>query len=116
VSKKKDYFTVPAVTIAKLYSNTILVILNNRISIIGGRDDVDNNLYTSWDASVRPRWRLRQRSVRDHPIPGSVEGISIHREVWTDAVNFDRLEVEFAPNPTEAGENETLPMTKVTGL
>jgi hypothetical protein len=41
--KQHFYFAVPTIVVAKLYSNTMLLILNNRIVIIGGRDEVEND-------------------------------------------------------------------------
>jgi hypothetical protein len=103
--KTKLYFPVPAVIIAKLYSNTMLVILNNRINIIGGRDEVERINFISSRGEVVsnywvPRrvglpWRLRKRSRREEPTPGG--GVIVLTETWSDAPNKTSLQVVSFP-------------------
>ncbi|KIJ36587.1 hypothetical protein M422DRAFT_124423, partial [Sphaerobolus stellatus SS14] len=38
----QDYHTAPALTLAKLYSNTLLVVFNSRLRIVGGRGSDEN--------------------------------------------------------------------------
>ncbi|KAK7455826.1 hypothetical protein VKT23_010860 [Stygiomarasmius scandens] len=43
----QTYYTTPSLIIPKLYANTLLVILNSRFRIVGGRDDEDYSNMTS---------------------------------------------------------------------
>lgn len=36
---KTNYYTVPVLVIAKLYCNTLLVLFNSRMRIVGGREE-----------------------------------------------------------------------------
>ncbi|KAF9457981.1 hypothetical protein BDZ94DRAFT_1174575, partial [Collybia nuda] len=48
--KNSFYFIVPYLTISKLYSNTLVLMLNNRVAIPGGRNDIksDNTIISWW--------------------------------------------------------------------
>jgi len=96
-----------AVTIyvgVKLYSNTILVIFNGRMSIVGGRHDVDHE-FSSHTMSTRlgSRWRRRKQSVDQRAVSGNTERVNVRTEVWIDAINSDRLEIAHSKH---AGELE----------
>ena len=41
----KAYYTVPTIVLAKLYSNSLMVLLNARIRIVGGRE-TDHGIHT----------------------------------------------------------------------
>lgn len=103
--KHNPYFAVPSVVVAKLYSNTMLLILNNRIVIVGGREQAESYLPSRWSARVGSRWKLVSKSKRVDPMSSITDGVSVFTEVWTDAANSDRLEVvsasfQFYQKPT----------------
>ncbi|TFK33125.1 hypothetical protein BDQ12DRAFT_447194 [Crucibulum laeve] len=42
--KEGGYFVIPCVSLGKLYSNSMMALLNSRIQIIGGRNTVDSTM------------------------------------------------------------------------
>jgi hypothetical protein len=49
-----DSFIVPGVTISKVYANTMLMILNNRLRIVGGRiEERQESMEDKTDVSFR---------------------------------------------------------------
>lgn len=90
--KHNTYFAVPSVIVAKLYSNTMLVILNNRIAVVGGRDQAEN-FPPLRSARMGSRWWLLNKSKRAGLRLSTRDGVSGFNEVWTDAASSDRLEV-----------------------
>lgn len=93
------YYPVTAVIASKSYANTILVVLNNRINIIGGRNEIspgDHTVSSDWRAHrVGLPWRLRKKETKEAPErPGrSGDGITVVTEVWSDAPNLNILEI-----------------------
>lgn len=73
----------------------MLLILNDRIAIIGGRDDVEDSLKSehSPQEGTRWGWRLDSRSRREEQVPGSEGGITVLREIWGESAHGDHLEV-----------------------
>ncbi|KAF9466839.1 hypothetical protein BDZ94DRAFT_142429 [Collybia nuda] len=91
-SKKTTYFSIPCVMLAKLYSNTMLLILNNRMTIVGGRYQMDIN--ASSQASIGPPcWRIHAPSERGNPTPNMRNSGLIFKEIWSDETSSSRFEV-----------------------
>lgn len=92
---------VPYVALPKLYSNALTLILNNRITILGGRDDINlGNSVALWSTKTAPRWSIHARSKRVGPIPNEAGDNIVTHEVWRDAAtNSDCLEV-VSTSPT----------------
>lgn len=100
------YFPVTSVIVSKSYSNTILVILNNRVNIIGGRNEIepgDHSVSSNWSTHrIGLPWRLRsRREKRDGPAVSthSGDGIAVLTEVWSDVHNLHTLEVVSVSYP-----------------
>ncbi|KAF9463820.1 hypothetical protein BDZ94DRAFT_1235907 [Collybia nuda] len=91
------YFAVPALFITKVYSNTLLVVFNNRMSIIGGRQDVGpNEPSTPVITRMGLRWR-RHEVPQDIPqTPALVDAVHVRTEIWTDSISLDRLELRYS--------------------
>lgn len=78
--------------VSKFYSNTLLVTLNNRMRIRGGRRDCDHD-HDNNTPSQMQRWRQRKQSTpRSTP---SIMRIDVQREVHTviDISPPDHVEV-----------------------
>jgi hypothetical protein len=79
------YFTVTVALIAKLYSNTMLLILNNHMSIVGGRNEVESHfsIHVGFDIAT-PGWGVRhQGSKWEEPTPiRSVAPLYLVRSGW----------------------------------
>ncbi|KAF9467736.1 hypothetical protein BDZ94DRAFT_900072 [Collybia nuda] len=98
-SKGTTYHTVPALFMSKVYSNTMLVVFNNRMSIIGGRGDTDgsdSSILTI--ARLGSRWRRRKNSINSFKRASPMDAIHVRTEVWTDPINLDRLELTYSNN------------------
>ncbi|KAL0577829.1 hypothetical protein V5O48_004157 [Marasmius crinis-equi] len=55
--QKYPYHMLPSRCLAKLYANTLMVILNSRMRIQGSRDDPQpNHLYSGWSQSIDIRF------------------------------------------------------------
>ncbi|KAF9467588.1 hypothetical protein BDZ94DRAFT_1248484 [Collybia nuda] len=93
------YYPVTSVISSKSYSNTILVILNNRMNIIGGRNEIhmeDQDVTSNWSAHrVGLPWRLRKKEKKGGVgAPGRTgDGVTVLTEVWSDRHNLNTLEV-----------------------
>ncbi|TFK33123.1 hypothetical protein BDQ12DRAFT_715997 [Crucibulum laeve] len=44
LQKKGGYFVIPCLSLGKIYSNSMMAMLNNRIQIIGGRNTIDTSI------------------------------------------------------------------------
>jgi hypothetical protein len=90
-----NYYVAPSLTIAKLYSNTMMVLLNNRITVIGGRDDIEDESRFYREPPLDTRWRLRRRLRQESATSnvGDIGGIMVLTEIWTDAGHSENLEV-----------------------
>ncbi|KIJ36603.1 hypothetical protein M422DRAFT_34164 [Sphaerobolus stellatus SS14] len=90
----QDYHTAPALTLAKLYSNTLLVIFNSRLRIVGGRDNDDNSVELGSLGSgpfntrnidnTASQSRAAVSFIKPMERRLSVNGINIQKETWTD--------------------------------
>lgn len=79
---------IPAMIVANLYSNTMLLALNNRIAIIGGRDDQLIGPDYQYGIQDLSQWELRNRSGSESEQVTSRGGDTGLRE---DATGMDRL-------------------------
>lgn len=98
--------------IPKLYSNTLTLILNNRINIQGGRDDTDsgNGTVSLWSTNTTPSWRVRAGSKREDPTaPTASENAALH-EAWSEGTNSAHIEA-VSSSPT-IYSNESLMSTQ----
>ena len=80
-----SYHATVALTLAKLYSNSMLVILNSRIRIVGGRNSSSrsDNTFIELGTSGRHPVRFAPRSVGDVTTFGTV-GVHVQEETWVD--------------------------------
>jgi len=88
-----SYFIVPAVTMAKIYANTILVILNNRLEIANGRSEIQRERETNTYSLAERKLsfgRVFGRMPFPMESPPVVDMINIKKEVWTDIVDSER--------------------------
>ncbi|KAF9467735.1 hypothetical protein BDZ94DRAFT_1304945 [Collybia nuda] len=96
-STDTTYHTVPALFMSKVYSNTMLVVFNNRMSIIGGRGDTDTGDPSSFSiAWLGSRWRRQRGSWGGLKKASPMDAIHVRTEVWTDPINLDRLELSYS--------------------
>ncbi|KAF9462342.1 hypothetical protein BDZ94DRAFT_737716 [Collybia nuda] len=102
--KHSTYFVVSYMMISKLYSNTLLLILNNRLTITGGRSDVDQNHgIVMWNTNSAPNLYIQSRSNRglaDPPSP--TNDTLVLREIWRSNTNSDNDEVVYTANDFHA--------------
>lgn len=85
-----DAFIVPGVTISKVYANTMLMILNNRMRIIGGRiEERQESIDDKADVSFRnPTTSRTQIHVSRDRLTFRLNDISIRTDVERH-VDFD---------------------------
>ncbi|KAK0226592.1 hypothetical protein IW262DRAFT_1457833 [Armillaria fumosa] len=76
VFPEQTFYTVPALLIPKLYANSVYMVLNSRIRIIGGRD-----AYTSTDMSITTTM------IRDMTFEGTQPMDGMHCQVLVVAIN-----------------------------
>ncbi|KAF8643220.1 hypothetical protein AX16_009154 [Volvariella volvacea WC 439] len=76
VFQEKNYHTVPALTLAKLYSNTALAVLNSRIQIRGGRDDTGSS----------------QDLHQTVPTSTIAPVVNVQKNVWSDNISMSRID------------------------
>lgn len=94
----RAYFIIPVTCIAKLYSNTLLAILNSRMHIADGRNDPGFGEAQVDRLSGRGKlgWPNRNRlgfgASRGPPLVGC---ITVHTEVWTDDGEAGQVEVSL---------------------
>ena len=78
-------FPAVALTLAKLYSNSMLVILNSRIQIVGGRNNVDeNSISVDMYSTGKGRGPLRFARPRTVGTELSRGGVQITEQTWTE--------------------------------
>ncbi|KAF9467739.1 hypothetical protein BDZ94DRAFT_900411 [Collybia nuda] len=81
--KWSSYFIIPLMIVAKLYSNTMLLALNNRISIVGGRNE-----------HINPDYSLNMHDPSQREFHHDPEGKSTRRgniEVQENSTSIDQL-------------------------
>ncbi|KAI8980782.1 hypothetical protein BD414DRAFT_493265 [Trametes punicea] len=86
-----------ALTLAKLYSNSLLVLFNSRIRIVGGRG-MDASQPSELYASVLPKSQpgTTARTVNFNPhaqASGTLNGVQIHEQTWV-ATDSDSIELK----------------------
>ncbi|KAJ7159789.1 hypothetical protein C8R46DRAFT_1001993 [Mycena filopes] len=82
-----SYYTTPGGILPKLYANTILVIFNSRIQIVGGR----NGRPLSSEVISMPRFR---RDTTGHTESEDPTVVSITREVFSQSDLRDQVEMK----------------------
>ncbi|KAK0229045.1 hypothetical protein IW262DRAFT_1456338 [Armillaria fumosa] len=97
----QTFYTTPALLMPKLYANTVYMVLNSRIRIIGGRDT-----YTSSADMSVPTTILRDSSSPSSEDAGGAEG---HAPVVTIAFNND------SSHDYEMGQMNEKPQGGVSG-
>ncbi|KAK7051464.1 hypothetical protein VNI00_004438 [Paramarasmius palmivorus] len=78
VVQKYPFHMIPSRCLAKLYANTLMVILNSRIRIHGSRDEAKLNpgrMYSGWSQSVDIRFKHSTRSSTSGA--GSAQNLSV---------------------------------------
>jgi len=87
--RNEFYFIVPAVMMSKVYGNSVLVVLNNRLEIVNGRSEIQRELEIN-TFSLSERKVGFGRVFGRIPFPTKsvppVDKINIKKEVWTDIV------------------------------
>lgn len=86
----RTYYTTPALLMPKFYANTILVVLNSRFQILGGRSTLDSSSMLNMNSI--PTYLVRDsdnggNSGNSRTLQSSVV---IKREVFTDHGVDDR--------------------------
>jgi hypothetical protein len=79
--KGKSYYTVPSIVLAKFYSNSLMVLFNTRIQIIGARD-ARENLPLTMGISLSSM-HIRSDSTR-HSTVLRLDNIHVQEEVWVE--------------------------------
>jgi len=84
-----NYHTVPALILAKLYSNTCLAVLNSRFRILGGRDESSGEITISQTFLAQDSTSAAQakRFVNVHTTVTSDQ-----QSTWNDTIPMGRLE------------------------
>ncbi|KAJ7127864.1 hypothetical protein C8R44DRAFT_701277 [Mycena epipterygia] len=82
------YYTTPGGILPKLYANTILVVLNSRFHILGGRE---THVSTTSDTLSATRYGRNRAANSDSGQPSFIE---ITREVFSDGNSSDHVEMK----------------------
>lgn len=70
---------------SKLYTNTLVMILNNRLTVRGGRDDIDEgNNIALWGVNMTPIHSWPNRGSPPSPINDTL----VIREVWRESADI----------------------------
>jgi hypothetical protein len=87
------YHAAVALTLAKLYSNSMLVILNSRLTIPGGRNGGTDAITIDVSSHGRPKFATR----RTETTLTSVPGVHIQEQTWvsSDAIPLEPRMVRF---------------------
>ncbi|KAF8645730.1 hypothetical protein AX16_007598 [Volvariella volvacea WC 439] len=94
--RDRSYHTVPALILAKLYSNTCLAVLNSRMHIIGGRNANSND----HDIQNTSTYVANSGSIR-------IEGVSMRKDVWTDGTTMGAIkDAESSLERTRVSDQE----------
>ncbi|KAK1221249.1 hypothetical protein PQX77_015939 [Marasmius sp. AFHP31] len=92
VYPKEDFHITPALILAKLYSNSLLVVFNNRVKIKGGRgmESETSKVNMSFgDAPGTSRSRAPTNGV----------AYTVEESIWTDAIPMDNVRGNVAVKP-----------------
>lgn len=84
------YFVVPAISIAKLYSITIMATFNNRPNAVGGPPHVPDEEYRFDTATGKSTLDPISRDIRI--------GRTVVRQVWADGIPMSHVEVRESPD------------------
>jgi hypothetical protein len=85
----KSYYAVPSIVLAKFYSNSLMVLFNTRIRIIGGRD-VGGNVPSAMHVPLSSM-HIRSNDTRHSAAP-RLGSIHVQEEVWVEADEGTTLE------------------------
>lgn len=91
------YHAAIALTLAKLYSNSMLVILNSRIRIIGGRNPIPGDtIAVDVSGSYRsgPKFATRRSELT------TLGGVHIQEQTWTESESIPMEEPQVNANST----------------
>ncbi|KAF8236146.1 hypothetical protein L208DRAFT_1391271 [Tricholoma matsutake] len=93
-----NYYTVPVLIVAKLYSNTLLVVFNSRMRIMGSREE--RELSTSPDLTSRLAVNSQLRGPTFARLPSvyldDSKTIGREKNVWRDASNNPDSQMSMA--------------------
>ena len=64
-ASQSEYFVIPGLCMSKIYATTMLVIFNNRIKIVGGRFDQDEDEECALGTTRFSETRDQRRESRD---------------------------------------------------
>jgi len=102
-------FLVPGLCLSKVYANTMLILFNNRIKIVDGRDS------NSSEDDREDIFRSARRSVTDEQLPSPPTRKSTTRNTSTVLVSNNRLVFRLAdipPSPIRPLAEESSPVSK----
>ncbi|TFK61360.1 hypothetical protein BDN72DRAFT_828339 [Pluteus cervinus] len=110
--KDHDFHVTATASLTKLYANTLFVIFNDRIKIVGGRNTIettDNHQMESFiwrepfnnegNSAMEPRHPKRNVSLafrsagHGRPQQRTIDGITVRTDVYCDAIQMDRFQV-----------------------
>lgn len=89
-----NYHACVALVLAKLYSNSFLVLLNTRARVVGGRNWAPDGLHfvpnSRQDSNARPHPHEMPVILNARSAASSLGGVHVHEEVW---VNSDEMQM-----------------------
>ncbi|KAH9481559.1 hypothetical protein JR316_0006086 [Psilocybe cubensis] len=91
--RHNNYHTAPATILAKLYSNTLLMICNSRMRIVGGRDPTHSTselMDMPLDATSGIEFNKFTRSVDLIPPTQRPKPFTIHTDTWAENDDTDQ--------------------------
>ncbi|ESK92408.1 hypothetical protein Moror_4539 [Moniliophthora roreri MCA 2997] len=96
--QKYPFHMLPSRCLAKLYANTLMVILNSRLRIVGSRDEAKlspGHMYSGWSQSLDIRFKhpTSGQSTRNLTVPVGVESHSSRNTASRDHDESERLDL-----------------------
>ncbi|TCD60454.1 hypothetical protein EIP91_010048 [Steccherinum ochraceum] len=97
---EQNYYFAPNLILSKLYSNSLLVIFNARLKIVGGRNSGQDDAFLTAVSAESFRARTMQRmsnSTMPHAQVGGIQvEITQRREMDMETPGVDRIELKTA--------------------
>ncbi|KAK0432491.1 hypothetical protein EV421DRAFT_1498450 [Armillaria borealis] len=88
----QTFFTTPALLIPKLYANTVIMVLNSRMRIIGGRDTYTSSTDMSMPTSIVRDTSSQSTQLEDtRRSDGEVSTIAIPKEVFNNDCEMGQM-------------------------
>ncbi|KAK0222628.1 hypothetical protein EDD85DRAFT_779311, partial [Armillaria nabsnona] len=91
---RQTFFTTPALLIPKLYANTVIMVLNSRMRIMGGRDTYTSSTDMSIPTSILRDTGSQSTQVEDtQRTEGEVSTVAIPKEVFNNDCEMGQMNV-----------------------